>query len=82
MEVSTCFDRHTAHHQELQTAFAASALYTVIREKISYILYIVHIIILYLYKEYYCNIVIWIMYNIYEIFYLITVYKPAAANTV
>jgi hypothetical protein len=25
---STCFERHTAHHQELQTAFAASGLYT------------------------------------------------------
>jgi hypothetical protein len=25
---STCFERHTAHHQELQTVFAASALYT------------------------------------------------------
>ena len=25
---STCFKRHTAHHQELQTVFAASGLYT------------------------------------------------------
>jgi hypothetical protein len=25
---STCFERHTAHHQELQTVFAASSLYT------------------------------------------------------
>jgi len=24
---STCFDRHTAHHQELQTVFAASGIY-------------------------------------------------------
>jgi fatty-acid desaturase len=24
---STCFKRHTAHHQELQTVFAASGLY-------------------------------------------------------
>ena len=24
----TCFERHTAHHQELQTVFAASGLYT------------------------------------------------------
>jgi len=24
---STCFERHTAHHQELQTIFAASGLY-------------------------------------------------------
>jgi hypothetical protein len=24
---STCFERHTAHHQELQTVFAASGLY-------------------------------------------------------
>jgi hypothetical protein len=28
IEGSACFDRHTAHHQELQTVFAASALYT------------------------------------------------------
>jgi hypothetical protein len=27
-EGSTCFERHTAHHQELQTVFAASGLYT------------------------------------------------------
>ena len=25
---STCFERHTAHNQELQTVFAASGLYT------------------------------------------------------
>jgi len=30
-EGSTCFERHTAHHQELQTVFAASGLYTAIR---------------------------------------------------
>jgi len=24
---STCFERHTFHHQELQTVFAASGLY-------------------------------------------------------
>jgi len=35
-----------------------------------------------LFKEYYCNIIIWTMYNIYKIFYLIAVYKPDAANTV
>jgi hypothetical protein len=29
IEGSTCFERHTAHHQELQTVFAASGLYTV-----------------------------------------------------
>jgi len=34
------------------------------------------------YKEYYCNIIIWTMYNIYEIFYLIAVYKLKAADTV
>jgi len=28
MEVSTYFERHIAHHQELQTVFAASGLYT------------------------------------------------------
>jgi hypothetical protein len=28
IEGSTCFERHSAHHQELQTAFAASGLYT------------------------------------------------------
>ena len=28
MESSTFFERHTAHHQELQTVFAASSLYT------------------------------------------------------
>jgi len=28
IEGSTCFELHTAHHQELQTAFAASGLYT------------------------------------------------------
>ena len=28
IEGSTCFERHTAHHQELQTVFAASGLYT------------------------------------------------------
>ena len=28
IEGPTCFERHTAHHQELQTAFAASGLYT------------------------------------------------------
>jgi len=28
IEGSTCFKRHTAHHQELQTVFAASGLYT------------------------------------------------------
>jgi len=36
----------------------------------------------YLYKEYYCNIIIRTVYNIYEIFYLNAVYKPEAANTV
>jgi hypothetical protein len=28
IEGSKCFQRHTAHHQELQTVFAASGLYT------------------------------------------------------
>ena len=28
IEGSTCFERHTAHHQELQTVFAASSLYS------------------------------------------------------
>jgi hypothetical protein len=28
IECSTRFERHTAHHQELQTVFAASGLYT------------------------------------------------------
>jgi len=28
IEGSTCFERHTAHHQELYTVFAASDLYT------------------------------------------------------
>ena len=28
IEGSTCFERHTAHHQELQTVFAASGLCT------------------------------------------------------
>jgi hypothetical protein len=28
IEDSTCFERHTAHHQKLQTVFAASGLYT------------------------------------------------------
>jgi hypothetical protein len=28
IEGSACFERHTAHHQELQTVFAASGLYT------------------------------------------------------
>ena len=28
IEGSTCFERHIAHHQELQTVFAASGLYT------------------------------------------------------
>jgi hypothetical protein len=28
IEGPTCFERHTAHHQELQTVFAASDLYT------------------------------------------------------
>jgi len=28
IEVSTCFELHTAHHQELQTVYAASGLYT------------------------------------------------------
>ena len=31
-----------------------------------------------LYKEYYFNTIIWTTYNIYEIFYLIVVYKPEA----
>jgi hypothetical protein len=31
IEGSTCFERHTAHHQEPQTVFAASGLYTAIR---------------------------------------------------
>ena len=35
-----------------------------------------------IYKEYQCNIILWTMYNIYEIFYLIAVYIPEAANTV
>ena len=30
-EGSTCFERHTAHHQELRTVFAASGLRTAIR---------------------------------------------------
>jgi hypothetical protein len=28
IEGSTCFKRHSAHHQELQTVFAVSSLYT------------------------------------------------------
>ena len=28
IEGSTCFERHATHHQELQTVFAASGLYT------------------------------------------------------
>jgi hypothetical protein len=28
IEGSTCFERHTAHHQELQTVLTASGLYT------------------------------------------------------
>jgi hypothetical protein len=28
IEGSTCFERYTAHHQELQTVFAASGLHT------------------------------------------------------
>jgi hypothetical protein len=28
IEGSICFERHTAHHQELQTVYAASGLYT------------------------------------------------------
>jgi hypothetical protein len=28
IEGSTCFERHTTHHQELSTVFAASGLYT------------------------------------------------------
>jgi hypothetical protein len=28
IEGSTCFERHTAHHQELQTVYAASGFYT------------------------------------------------------
>jgi hypothetical protein len=28
IEGSTCFERHIAQHQELQTVFAASGLYT------------------------------------------------------
>jgi hypothetical protein len=28
IEGSTCFERHTARHQELQTVFAATGLYT------------------------------------------------------
>jgi hypothetical protein len=28
IEGSTCLERHFAHHQELQTLFAASGLYT------------------------------------------------------
>jgi len=30
IEGSTCFEQHTAHHQELQTVFAASGLYTLV----------------------------------------------------
>jgi hypothetical protein len=28
IEGSTCFERHTAHHEELKTVFAVSGLYT------------------------------------------------------
>jgi hypothetical protein len=28
IEVSTCFERLTSHHEELQTVFASSGLYT------------------------------------------------------
>jgi len=28
IEGSACFERHTVHHQELKTVFAASGLYT------------------------------------------------------
>jgi len=28
IEGSTCFERHTAHHQKLQTVFEAFGLYT------------------------------------------------------
>ena len=31
IEVLTCFERHTTHHQELSTVFAASGLYAAIR---------------------------------------------------
>jgi hypothetical protein len=31
IEGLTCFERQTAHHQELQTVFEASGLYTAIR---------------------------------------------------
>jgi hypothetical protein len=30
IEGSTCFERHSAHHQELQTIFLASGLYTIV----------------------------------------------------
>jgi hypothetical protein len=30
IEGSTCFERHTAHHQELQTVFAAFGLYAIL----------------------------------------------------
>jgi hypothetical protein len=30
IEGSTCFERHTAYHQKLQTVFAASGLYTLV----------------------------------------------------
>ena len=33
-------------------------------------------------KDYHCNILIWTMYNIYEILYLIAVCKPETANRV
>jgi len=33
-------------------------------------------------QEYYCNIIIWTMYILYQKFYLISVYKLEAANTV
>ena len=44
--------------------------------------YNINIIIWTMYIKYNINIIIRTTYNIYEIFYLIAVYKPEAANTV
>ena len=72
-----------AHRSSSGALNCICSLWFIYRNKVKDYVYIIHspyyIII---YKEYYCNIIIWTLYNIYVILYLIAVYKTEATNRV
>jgi len=72
---------YTCYHHFRQ--FERNTLHFLYQELDSVKILTIHFNQSYLYKKYYFNIIIiWTMYNIYEIFYLIALYKPDAANRV